>query len=80
MSTDHIEGEHNAEVVPLRARDAGTDVRTSEATIWCNASVLRLSHAPRKTNSPTPEDRRPPARRAMMRALTAVPTSVRTSR
>jgi DNA segregation ATPase FtsK/SpoIIIE, S-DNA-T family len=31
MSTDHIEGEHNAEVVPLRARDAGTEVRTTEA-------------------------------------------------
>jgi S-DNA-T family DNA segregation ATPase FtsK/SpoIIIE len=32
MSTDHTEGEHNAEVVPLRARDAGTDTRVTEAT------------------------------------------------
>jgi DNA segregation ATPase FtsK/SpoIIIE, S-DNA-T family len=31
MSTDHTEGEHNAEVVPLRARDAGTDARVTEA-------------------------------------------------
>jgi S-DNA-T family DNA segregation ATPase FtsK/SpoIIIE len=31
MSTDHIEGEQNAEVVPLRAKDAGTEVRTAEA-------------------------------------------------
>jgi S-DNA-T family DNA segregation ATPase FtsK/SpoIIIE len=31
MSTDHIDGEHNAEVVPLRAKDAGTDTRVTEA-------------------------------------------------
>jgi S-DNA-T family DNA segregation ATPase FtsK/SpoIIIE len=31
MSTDHTEGEHNAEVVPLRATDAGTETRTTEA-------------------------------------------------
>ncbi len=31
MSTDHIDSEHNAEVVPLRARDAGTDTRVTEA-------------------------------------------------
>jgi hypothetical protein len=32
MSTDHIDGERNAEVVPLRAEDAGTDTRVTEAT------------------------------------------------
>jgi DNA segregation ATPase FtsK/SpoIIIE, S-DNA-T family len=32
MSTDHIDGERNAEVLPLRAKDAGTDTRTVEAT------------------------------------------------
>lgn len=32
MSTDHIDGHRDAEVVPLRARDAGTEVRTAEAT------------------------------------------------
>ena len=31
MTTDHAEGEHNAEVVPLRAKDAGTDARVTEA-------------------------------------------------
>jgi DNA segregation ATPase FtsK/SpoIIIE, S-DNA-T family len=31
MSTDHIDGERNAEVVPLRAKDAGTDTRVTEA-------------------------------------------------
>jgi DNA segregation ATPase FtsK/SpoIIIE, S-DNA-T family len=32
MTTEPAGGEHNAEVVPLRARDAGTEVRTGEAT------------------------------------------------
>jgi hypothetical protein len=32
MSTDHIEGEHNAGVVPLRAADAGTEIRAAEST------------------------------------------------
>jgi DNA segregation ATPase FtsK/SpoIIIE, S-DNA-T family len=31
VSTDHTEGKHNAEVVPLRAADAGTEVRTAES-------------------------------------------------
>jgi DNA segregation ATPase FtsK/SpoIIIE, S-DNA-T family len=31
MSTDHIDGHQDAEVVPLRARDAGTEIRTTEA-------------------------------------------------
>jgi hypothetical protein len=31
MSTDHVEGEHNTEVVPLHARDAGTDTRVTES-------------------------------------------------
>jgi DNA segregation ATPase FtsK/SpoIIIE, S-DNA-T family len=31
MSTDPIDDEHNAEVVPLRARDAGTDTRVTES-------------------------------------------------
>jgi DNA segregation ATPase FtsK/SpoIIIE, S-DNA-T family len=31
MSTDHINDQPDAEVVPLRAADAGTEVRTSEA-------------------------------------------------
>ena len=32
MSTNQSEGEHNAEVVPLRAADVGTEARTAEAT------------------------------------------------
>jgi hypothetical protein len=32
VSTDHIDGQRDAEVVPLRAKDAGTEVRTAEAT------------------------------------------------
>jgi S-DNA-T family DNA segregation ATPase FtsK/SpoIIIE len=32
MSTDQTEGQRNAEVVPLRATDAGTETRTAEAT------------------------------------------------
>jgi DNA segregation ATPase FtsK/SpoIIIE, S-DNA-T family len=32
MSTDHIDGQPDAEVVLLRAKDAGTEVRTAEAT------------------------------------------------
>jgi len=32
MSTDHIDGEHNAEVLPLRATDAGTETKVAEAT------------------------------------------------
>jgi DNA segregation ATPase FtsK/SpoIIIE, S-DNA-T family len=31
MSTDHIDGEHNAEVLPLRATDAGTETKVAEA-------------------------------------------------
>jgi hypothetical protein len=31
MSTDHIDGERNAEVVPLRAADAGTEAKVAEA-------------------------------------------------
>jgi S-DNA-T family DNA segregation ATPase FtsK/SpoIIIE len=31
MSTDHVEGQRGAEVVPLRATDAGTEARTAEA-------------------------------------------------
>jgi DNA segregation ATPase FtsK/SpoIIIE, S-DNA-T family len=32
VSTDHIDGEHNAEVLPLRASDAGTETKVAEAT------------------------------------------------
>jgi S-DNA-T family DNA segregation ATPase FtsK/SpoIIIE len=32
VSTDHIDGQRDAEVVPLRAKDAGTEVHTAEAT------------------------------------------------
>jgi hypothetical protein len=31
MSTDHIGGHQDAEVIPLHAKDAGTEVRTIEA-------------------------------------------------
>jgi hypothetical protein len=31
MSPDHIDGEHNAEVLPLRATDAGTETKVAEA-------------------------------------------------
>jgi hypothetical protein len=31
MSTDHIDGEHNAGVLPLRAADAGTEAKVAEA-------------------------------------------------
>jgi hypothetical protein len=31
MSTDHINDQPSAEVVPLRAVDAGTEARTAEA-------------------------------------------------
>ena len=31
MSTDHIDDERNAEVVPLHAKDAGTEIRTVES-------------------------------------------------
>jgi S-DNA-T family DNA segregation ATPase FtsK/SpoIIIE len=32
MSTDHIDGEHNADILPLRAKDAGTETKVAEAT------------------------------------------------
>jgi hypothetical protein len=32
MSTDHIDGEHNADMLPLRAKDAGTETKVAEAT------------------------------------------------
>jgi DNA segregation ATPase FtsK/SpoIIIE, S-DNA-T family len=32
MSTDHIDGEHNADILPLRAADAGTETKVAEAT------------------------------------------------
>jgi hypothetical protein len=31
MSTDHINDQPDAEVVPLRAADAGTEIRTAES-------------------------------------------------
>jgi DNA segregation ATPase FtsK/SpoIIIE, S-DNA-T family len=31
MSTDHLDGEHSADVLPLRATDAGTETRVAEA-------------------------------------------------
>ena len=32
MSTDHIDGEHNADILPLRAKDAGAETKVAEAT------------------------------------------------
>jgi hypothetical protein len=56
MSTDHIEGHRDGEVVPLRARDAGTEIRTSEAagprTPTCRTAGFSARRSSPRTGAP----------------------------